>query len=152
MGPSRSDSQARLAVKSPSSKSLAVPVKVMLSSSVNVEPLAGALIITDGVWLPDSVYSTCSKGAAAAAPSQASATRSPVPVMMMASELPLAQPGRLTISCMTEAMSGVCWSGPASPFVVQGGGDQETVAAVAGREEIFPPDEVNVAALSTSSP
>lgn len=57
----------------------------------------------------------CRRGAAAATPSYASVTRLPVPVMMITSELLLVQPERSTISWMTEARSGVCWSGPASP-------------------------------------
>lgn len=57
---------------------------------------------------------------------------------MITSELPLAHPPRLTISCMTEAMLGVCWSGPASPVVVRGGGDHDAAAPVLGRDDVFP--------------
>ena len=44
------------------------------------------------------MYSTRSKGALAGSPLYDSATRSPVPVMITTSELPLTQPGRLIIS------------------------------------------------------
>ncbi len=43
-------------------------------------------------------YSTCSNGAPAESPSNDSAVRAPVPETMIASELPLTQPRRFTIS------------------------------------------------------
>ena len=51
--------------------------------------------------------------AEAAPPSKASAVRRPEPVTISASALPLAQPGRETISCITAARFGVRWSAPA---------------------------------------
>ncbi len=97
-------------------------------------------------------YSTCSKGAPAASPLYDSATRLPVPVMINASELPSAQPGRLTISWMTEVRSGVCWSGPASPLVVQAGGDQDTAAVVLARLEMLPSTLSKVSGLGAACP
>ena len=49
--------------------------------------------------------STCKNGACE--PSKDSAVRSPVPLIMIAIELPLDQPGRFTISWITKAMLGV---------------------------------------------
>ena len=72
--------------------------------------------------------------------------RTPVPVMMMTSELPLAQPGRLAISWMTEVRSGVRWSGSAWPFAVHAAGAQLMAAAVRGREEMSNLALLNVAA------
>jgi hypothetical protein len=70
---------------------------------------------------------------------------------MMARELPLDQPGRFTISCMTDAIFGVRWSGPASP-TVHGAGDHDTEFEVLLLDEMFPLEVVNVAALSFASP
>jgi len=53
MVPSRSDTHRRLAVTSPSSLSLALPVKVMLTPWLNVAPSVGALIVAVGGWLPE---------------------------------------------------------------------------------------------------
>jgi hypothetical protein len=52
-------------------------------------------------------YSTCSSGAAAALPSHAHAVRTPVPVTMITSGLPLTQPGGFTTCCTTLFKSGV---------------------------------------------
>src|SRR4051812_23588666 len=70
------------------------------------------------------VYSRWRRGAPAGLLSQARAVRWPVPVMIRASALPLAQPGRLTSSWAIAVRSGLRWFGPASPISVQGGGDQ----------------------------
>jgi len=48
MGPSRLEVHARLAVRSPSPVSVAVPVNVMGSPWSNVDPFAGAVIVTVG--------------------------------------------------------------------------------------------------------
>ena len=64
--------------------------------------------------------------------------RSPDPVMMITSELFVTQPERFTISWMMADMSGVRWSGPAAPVLVQGGGAQLTTFPVVGREEMLP--------------
>ena len=53
---------------------------------------------------------------------------------------------------MTEAMSGVRWSGPVAPTVVQGAGDQGTAAVVLVRSAMLPEGEANVGALSASWP
>ena len=55
MVPSRSNTHRRLAVTSPSSLSLALPVKVMLTSWLNVAPSVGALIVAVGGWLPGGI-------------------------------------------------------------------------------------------------
>ena len=96
-------------------------------------------------------YSMWSKGAASGKPLKDSATLLPVPVIRIAIELPCNQVGRSTISWMTKAISGVCWSGPASPIVDQGAGDQDTAAVVLGLAEIFPDELEKVMALSTAS-
>ncbi len=59
----------------------------------------------------------------------------PVPVTISESALPSVQPGRSTISCSTEARSGVCWSTPRAPTVGQPAGLQATAAAVRVRPE-----------------
>ncbi len=66
--------------------------------------------------------------------------RSPVPLMMTASEWPLDHPGRSTISWITEAISGVRWSSPASCAAGQATGDHATAARVRGLEVMFPLD------------
>ena len=66
--------------------------------------------------------------------------------------VPLAQPGRSTISWTTTAILGVCWSSPACPTVVHGTGDHGTEAVVFVLDEIFPSSEVNVGALSMAWP
>ena len=48
MAPSREEVQARLAVRSPSSASVAVPAKLMLVPSANVLPSSGAVMVTVG--------------------------------------------------------------------------------------------------------
>ncbi len=78
--------------------------------------------------------------------------RCPVPVMMIASAFPLAQPGRLTTCWITLLRSGVRWFGPASPTSVHGAGDQFTAAAVRGRDEMSNAVVVNVPALSAACP
>ncbi len=83
-------------------------------------------------------------------PSMDSAVRSPVPLMMTASEFPLDQPGRPTIAWITEAIFGVLWSSPASCLAGQVTGDHATAATVRGLEEMFPLDAAKVAASSAS--
>ena len=75
--------------------------------------------------------------------------RFPDPVIMITSELSAAQPVRFTISWMMGDMSGVRWSSPAAPTLVQGGGPQLTQAAVVGREVMLPVALVKVVALSS---
>jgi hypothetical protein len=104
-------------------------------------------VVAAPVW-----YSTCSRAAPVALPSKASATRRPVPVMMTASALPLAHPGRLTISWTIAEMSADCCAGPAAPTVVHEGGLQATVAAVRARPETLPEALVKVGALSVACP
>ena len=50
--PSRSEVQAITAVRSPSSRSLALPVKVIVAEEASVWPLAGAVMETSGAVLP----------------------------------------------------------------------------------------------------
>ena len=108
---------------------------------------------TTGAWLMGVVpYSTCNRGAAAGIPSYASAVRSPLPLTIITNELPLDQPGRSTISWMIGDKSGVRWSGPATPTVVQATGDQCTAAVVRGLDETFPTEEVKAGALTVSWP
>ena len=57
-----------------------------------------------------------------------------------------------TISCITAAKSGVCWSGPTSFLTSHGGGDHATDALVFPRDEMLPLVDVKVAALSAASP
>ena len=52
MTPSTLELQDRLPVRSPSSRSTAVPVKAITSPSANVDPSAGAVMVTAGAWLP----------------------------------------------------------------------------------------------------
>ena len=153
MAPSRSEVHDRLAVRSPSSASTAVPLKVMISPASNVAPSVGVLMDTVGAVLAVAgMYSTCSKGAPDSSPSYASAVRSPLPVIIIASELPLDHPERSMISCMIEDISGVCWSGPASPTVVHGTGAHSTADNVLDLSDMLPLEEVKVGALSMSSP
>src|SRR5262245_29292925 len=70
---------------------------------------------------------------------------------MMASELPLFQPGRPTISRMTPVISGVFSLGPVSP-ASHTAGDQFIVAKVRGREETLKSALPNVAAVSAAWP
>ena len=108
MVPLRLETQDRLALRSPSSRSVAHPVKGISSPWAKVEPSAGAVMVTVGTRLAGvSLYSTCSSGAAAETPSYASAVRSPIPLMMITTELPLVHPDRSTISWMTGAISDV---------------------------------------------
>jgi len=65
---------------------------------------------------------------------------------MIARELPLDHPGLLTISWITEAILGVCWSAPAAPTVVHALGLHETAAAVLALEETLFFRLVNVVA------
>ena len=83
-------------------------------------------------------------------PSNASAVRLPVPVTMTARALPLAQPGRPTISRTTDERSGVRWSGPCTCFVGHGGGTHATLAPVRGRDETSNALEEKVAGLSAA--
>ena len=78
-------------------------VLVAVGAGVGVLVAVG---VGPGVGVP-VLYSTCSSGAPAGSPLYDSAVRLPLPVMIMASELPLDQPGRLTISWMMAAISGV---------------------------------------------
>ena len=91
---------------------------------------AGRVVFTESGPFTYVPYSTYSNGAPCGSPSQDSATRSPVPVIMITSELPLDHPGRSTISLMIEARFGVRWLGPAVPVDVHGTGDQDTKAVV----------------------
>jgi hypothetical protein len=68
--------------------------------------------------------------------------------MIIASELPAAQPGLLTISWMTEDKLGVLWSRPAAPTVSQAAGTQDTPATVLDRDDMFRVAVENPAALS----
>ena len=79
-----------------SSASVAPPAKAMLSPSVASGSLAGAVMVTTGS--ESSVYSTCNNGAPAWSPLKDSAVLSPVPVIMITSELRLDHPSRSTIS------------------------------------------------------
>ena len=81
-----------------------VAVGVLVSVGVAELVLVGvgvSVCVAEGVAEGDAVgatrYCTCSRGAPAGVPSYDSATRSPVPSIMIASELPLNQPGRFTI-------------------------------------------------------
>jgi hypothetical protein len=104
------------------------------------------------VVAPPSVYSTWRRGAAAGPTSHATAHRFPVPVTMIASALPLAHPGRPTISCSTAFSSGVCCPGPAAPTTDHDGGLHVAVAAVRGRDDTLPVAVVNAVALSAAVP
>ena len=68
---------------------------------------------------------------------------------MMTMLLPLAQPGRETISWMIEEMSGVTCL---ALTVVQGGGFHGTEAAVAGRLEMLELADVKVRGLVAACP
>ena len=70
IGPSMLDVQAREAVRSPSSKSPALPAKLMSVLSSKVAPWLGELISTVGGWLPltKCVSETISTGNAPAKP------------------------------------------------------------------------------------
>ena len=63
-------------------------------------------------------------------------------------ELPLAQPGRLTISWMTAAIFGVRWLRPASLTVPQYTGLHPIEAPVFVLDEMLPLVEVKVAGLA----
>jgi hypothetical protein len=129
-----------------------VPDGVAVGAVVTVPVGAG---VPDGVAVlvaeeaPNSMWS---RGAAAALPSHESAVRLPVPVTMIARELPLTQPGRFTISWMMAARLGVLWPGPTSFTTVQGGGVHPTVAVVLARVEMLRVVVVNVGALSLACP
>jgi hypothetical protein len=96
-------------------------------------------------------YSKCRSGAVGALPSNASAVRCPLPVMMKAIALPLAQPGRLTTCCITAARLGVRWFAP-SWLALQAAGDHCTEALVRGREETLKLAVVKVAACRRPEP
>ena len=105
-----------------------------------------------GVGVGPVENSMCIRAAAEGSPRKASATLSPVPVIMITREFPLAHPGLLIISWMMGAILGVCWPSPASPTMFHGGGDQDSEAAVLSREEILKSVEVKVEASSLASP
>ena len=106
--PSRFEVQARFALRSPSSLSVAVPVSISAVPSTTLVPLAGAVIFTPGAVLVGSVlYSTCRSAAAFGASLYDVATRSPAPDKMKASELPCTQPARLTNSSIIGAIFAV---------------------------------------------
>ena len=128
---------------------VAVLVGVVVAVFGGVDVLVGVFV---AVFSGVETYSICSKGAAAGNPLYASATRSPVPVMMTTSEFPLDQPGRFTISCTTEPILGVRCPEPASPTIVHPTGDQGTAAVVLVLDDMFPLTETNGEALSLSSP
>ncbi len=107
----------------------------------------GATFVGGGA--PSSMWRS---GALPGSPSYARAVRCPVPVMMIASAFPLAQPGRFTISWITLERFGVRWFGPASPTSVHGTGDQFTAAVVRGREETLRLELVKVPGLSAACP
>ena len=94
----------------------------------------------------------CNRGAADALPSNAVAVRRPLPVTMIARELPLAQPGRFTISWTMAARFGVRWFGPTSFTTGHGGGVHPTVAAVLGRVEMLRLAAANAGAFSLACP
>jgi len=130
-----------------------VAVAVLVRVAVAVLGGAGVLVgVFVGVFSGVELYSICSKGAAAGNPLCASATRSPVPVMMITSEFPLDQPGRFTISCTTEPILGVRCPIPAAPTIVHPTGVQGTAAVVLVLDDMFPLTETNGEALSLSSP
>ena len=105
-----------------------------------------------GGELASTLYSTCSSGAPPAFPLYDSATRSPVPVIMITNEFPAAHPARPTISSTTGPMSGVRWSDPAAPTLVHTGGFHVTADVVLDLDVMFPLDVVNVDASSAASP
>ena len=71
-----------------------------------------------------------------------------VPVMMIASALPEAQPGRLKTSCRTEARFVVRSLGPLSSAAFQATGTQETEAVVLVRDDMLLAEAAKVGALS----
>ncbi len=93
-------------------------------------------------------YSTCSKGAPVGKPLYASATRLPVPVMMITSALPLTQPAPFTTSWMIGARFGVRWSTPAAPMVIHDTGDHSTAAVVLALDDMFHAVVAKAGALS----
>src|SRR6266576_2679381 len=132
--------------------SLTVPSREAAAGRVTVR---SAPALTLGAVLGGGgpvVYSTCRSGAPAGLLSQARAVRWPVPVTIIASALPLAQPGRMTISWTTAVRSGVRSFALASPITVQGTGDQLAEAVVRGRVETLPFALVKVAGLSAARP
>ena len=60
IAPSRSEVHDKLAVRSPSSTSLAEATNAILAPSPNKAPLAGLLISTAGAWLDSAFVSTTS--------------------------------------------------------------------------------------------
>ena len=100
-----------------------------------------------------TVYSMCRTGAFAAPPSNDSATRVPSPVTNRASALPLAQPGRSTISWSTAARLGVRWSAVARRHGrPRHRRSMPRSAVVLDREEMLLAVVVNAPALSAASP
>ena len=75
--------------------------------------------------------------------------RWPVPVTITTSAFPLAHPGRLTISWMSAASSGVRWLAPTWP-AAHAAGAQLAQADVRARVDMFPDPELKVAALSAA--
>ena len=76
-------------------------VLVAVGNGVLVAVGSGVFVaVAVGVGVDGSCkeYSTCNRGAPVESPSKDSATRLPVPVIMITSELPLDQPTRLVIS------------------------------------------------------
>ena len=103
-------------------------------------------------FVSDDPYSTWISGPAPTVPSPDTATRRPEPVITMPSAFPLSQPGRSTISWTMEEMSGVCWSGPATPRTFQAGGLQVTELSVGGRFEMLERVDAKGSASSDASP
>src|SRR3712207_6216125 len=93
----------------------------------------------------------CRTGRPVADPSNASAVRVPVPVMITESALPLAQPVRLTICWTTDERFGVRWSTPRAPTVDQGAGAHAAFAVVLCRFERLLLAVVKVPGLSATS-
>src|SRR5262249_24224557 len=141
----RAADRARCAGAVPGACAACVPSAAAGDSDPWASPARAAVAPPDA-----AVYSTCSSGAAAAFPSYAQAVRWPVPLTMIAIAFPLAPPGRLTISWITEPRSGVRWFAPASP-ATHGTGDHGVAAVVRGRAVTLNAEEPKEKALSEAS-
>ena len=135
--------------------SVSVGVGVAVDVGVGVSVSVGVGVVVSvgvGVCVGGKLYSTWSNGALAESPSYEKAVRCPLPVMRITSELPLAQPGRLTISCMMKTIFGVRCLRLASPIVDQAAGLHPAAAVVLSLEEIFPCELLKADGLSLAWP